>query len=132
MSFGVFDMSTLRSDECNFAPGIVCESYILGGEVGDALAFELLNVYGVDLELIDIELRNPILGEDVTCELFGGGAVNSYVWEYENSTTFACDLAGVEGYPAPDKYEMQLLMNFTQVGNSYEHFTRGIIFTAAQ
>ena len=126
--FGVFDTSALRSEDCSFPPGIVCEDFTLSDQRSGAsdteLVLELRNSFGVNINVTDISTSNPVASFD-DCRLDIGS-----IWEYEEIALIICD--DVSDVTARDKYDVDVTINFTQVGGGYAHHTLGNVFVTAQ
>lgn len=131
MYFGVFDVTSLRSDDCEFPPGITCSDHILSDELGsDQLLMNLRNTYGVDLNITQINASSQTL-DFGDCTVLGQASVPpAYTWDDQNLTQFECDVD--EALITREKHDILVTINFTQVGHNYDHHTLGTLFTTAQ
>lgn len=136
MYFGVFDISNLRSSSCEFPPGIICEEFVLGDHlVDDALVVDLRNTFGADLEVTNVNATSRITG-DSTCGEWDGSSIqpvddsNPLLWNHEDTVLFACEIT--QNYVEGQAYDFVFLINFTQQGHTYEHYTKGTVFATAQ
>ena len=121
--FGVFDTTSLRNQDCNFPPGIICEDFTLGGDGTGNLVLLLRNTFGVDINVTSVSATSP----ETT---FSGCTIDSgSTWGYEEVGTFSCT---PDSFFPRDKYDVDVTINFTQVGGGYAHHTLGNVFVTAQ
>lgn len=121
--FGVFDTTSLRSEDCNFPPGVICEDFTLGGGGNDDLAMQLRNTFGVDINVTNVDATTT--GATFTnCDIDSGST-----WEHEAIELFTCE---PDASLPNDKYDVTVTINFTQEGGGYEHYTVGNVFVTAQ
>ena len=126
--FGIFDMTMLRSNDCSFPPGVVCNDYIISTTYipGGALVLNLTNNLGADLDITDMSGTSD-LGDFTTCYDEGGSLST---WDYEEAKLFICEPD--EALSTRERYEVVVRMNFTQQGGTYPHYTVGTVSAAAQ
>ncbi len=157
--FGVFNISSLRNNECFFPDGIECVEFILNptdpvplgpyfppeapapsqdpGSPGDPfLRVRVANTFGVNLTFVNITMTMRELGTMVTqCSvsqnpLPSPSGVRA-AWPANWNATIWCPIPLVSYHPT-QRYTGVLTLNFTQEGGSYQHIVKGTVSVTAQ
>jgi hypothetical protein len=129
--FGVLDSDNLRSSECTFSPGIFCDEFSLSTQYDPDrhMYLNLLNTYGVDLNVSAISATNDELGY-IDCSLNSTGSL-PVTWPNEELEAFKCEIPS-QNYYNGQAYEFVVNILFTQVGNSYQYNTSGTVRVSGQ
>jgi hypothetical protein len=131
--FGVFNTAVLRSGDCSFTPGAVCQDYTirtaLPPQTGGEVLMNVLNVHGARLNVSAITLVEPRYTGTMNCGLVFD--VLPFVWEDHGFINITCPVPA-EFYIRSEFYDFKVNIVFNQVGNTYTHNLTGFVRGSAQ
>ncbi len=144
---GLFNVASLRSDECTMAPGIECSDFTitrvaatpqlppLNYHVGQTPALSehvvlsLLNTYGVNLTMVNITMTvQQAPGVVSSCSYATASGFASPQWERGVQATVWCPLPPTlrgANYRANQRLDAVVRFNFTQQAGSYQYLING-------
>jgi hypothetical protein len=148
---GLFNFSSLRSDDCTFPQGMDCTDYVLNQVVPNSVAGApgalnplaspaenrpyyrviLYNSYGVNLTITSLEARVDKVGiTPIPCAIYPSGSTN---WPKSTNRTIWCPIPPANYRPG-SRYDAIITMNFTQQGSAlaYRYSTTGTVSAVAQ
>lgn len=150
--FGVFNISSLRNNECFFPDGIECIEFIVDQEDPDPptlgpyfptglaagtdgyVRLRLANTFGVNLTFVNLTATMRELGVTVVqCYVskYPLTAPSPAAWPAGWNATVWCEIPTTSYHPT-QRYTAVLTLNFTQQGGSYQHIVKGTMSAVAQ
>lgn len=141
---GLFNIASLRSDECNTPPGVECKDFTLNRQTPPGVPPSALNIlvpaglqpylrvvatntYGVNLTITNATLTGrEFLGQQTLCRVYSTNAPSAAAWPRGNDTTLWCPVPAAAFRPN-QRYDLTLTLNFTQPTSTWTHTVKGAI-----
>lgn len=152
---GMFNISSLRSDECTLVPGIECVDFVIQstqatptvprlnlhpGQAPAAavpmLVLQPINGFGVNLTMVNITMTlRQAPGVNSSCSFNPASGNPSPHWERGVQATIWCPLQPAfqgANYRTNERLDAVVSFRFTQQGGAYQYFVQGKVSSATQ
>lgn len=150
---GIFNISSLRNNECRLPPGLVCRDFAFsqvnpngnagfggrwnGGQtppgVNPYMRFIVTNGYGVNVTINVWNMTDSITHTSNGCSIFNEQPpFVVFPWQPAENRTVYCPLLPTNQYFPTQRYDGSLYINFTQTSGAYMHNILGRFSMVAQ